>query len=291
MSRFPRRHVRRSVLALTAIVLAAGAWLRAQRTTRGEDRVMEIRAYTLKPGVRDDFHRRFIQESLPLLQRAHVDVVAYGPSVHDDVSYFLVRSFASLAERTRSEDAFYGSREWTDGPRAAVMAAIDTYSTVVVTISAEALRRFRQAGGTTRGAEEAFMSNANQVQERSTTTTVSHSSDIATLLALNDDYIRAVQDSDPRRFRELLADDFLCSQANGSQIDRDQFLAQVAAPAAISELQAHDVNVRVMGDFALVHARTTFRTPDGRTGQSRYTDTWARRDGRWVAIAAQITRY
>ena len=127
---------------------------------------------------------------------------------------------------------------------------------------------------------------------RSTTTnSVIHSADVATLLALNDDYIRAVQNSDARRFRELLADDFLCSQSNGSQIDREQFLAQIAAPAEISELQAHDVDVRVLGDFALVHARTTFRTADGRAGQSRYTDTWARRNGRWVAIAAQITRY
>jgi hypothetical protein len=116
-------------------------------------------------------------------------------------------------------------------------------------------------------------------------------SDVATLLALNDDYIRALQNSDAARFRELLADDFLCSLSNGSQVDRDQYLAQVAAPAEISDLQAHDVKVRVMGNFALVHARTTFRMADGASGRSRYTDTWVRRNGRWVAVAAHITRY
>ena len=138
-----------------------------------------------------------------------------------------------------------------------------------------------------------FMPNTPPSEQKSATATnaVSRSSDVATLLALNDDYIRAVQACDARRFRELLGDDFLCSLSNGSQIDRGQFLAHLAAPAEISELQVHDVKVRVMGDFALVHARTTFRLPDGREGQSRYTDTWARRDGRWVAIAAQITRY
>jgi uncharacterized protein (TIGR02246 family) len=120
---------------------------------------------------------------------------------------------------------------------------------------------------------------------------VATASDVSTLLALNDAYIRAVQTSDVQRFREILADDFLCSLSDGSHIDRDAFLKQTAAPATISNLQAHDVNVRVMGDFALIHARTTFTTADGRAGASRYTDTWARRDGRWVAIAAHVTRY
>jgi ketosteroid isomerase-like protein len=115
-------------------------------------------------------------------------------------------------------------------------------------------------------------------------------SDVRTLLALNEDYIRSVECSDVQRFREMLADDFMCSLPDGTHIDRDAFLKHVAAPAGISGLQAHDVNVRVMGDFALVHARTTF-TRDGRPGASRYTDAWARRDGRWIAVAAHVTRY
>jgi ketosteroid isomerase-like protein len=114
--------------------------------------------------------------------------------------------------------------------------------------------------------------------------------DVTTLLALNEDYIRSVQIANVQRFRELLADDFMCSLPDGSHLDRDAFLKHVAAPAEISDLQAHDVQVRVMGDFALIHARTTFNRA-GRQGASRYTDAWARRDGRWVAIAAQVTRY
>ena len=118
---------------------------------------------------------------------------------------------------------------------------------------------------------------------------MTRASDIATLLALNDDYIRSVQTSDVRRFAEILADDFLCSLPDGTQIDRAAFLERTAAPPAISNLQVHDVNVRVFGDFALVHARTTFTT-NGRPGAGRYTDAWARRNGRWVAIAAHVTR-
>ena len=114
--------------------------------------------------------------------------------------------------------------------------------------------------------------------------------DLDILLELNRDYIRSVQNSDVQRFKEILADDFLCSLPDGSLIDRDRFLERTAQPAQIQNLEAHDVNVRLMGDFAIVHARTTFITLDGRPGSGRYTDIWARRNGRWVAVAAQFSR-
>ena len=110
------------------------------------------------------------------------------------------------------------------------------------------------------------------------------------LLALNGDYIRSVQNSDVRRFDEILADDFRCSNPDGSLVDREGFLAQTARPVTISNLQADDVNVRILGDFAIIHARTTYACEDGRPGSGRYTDVWARRHGTWVAISAHVTR-
>ena len=115
-------------------------------------------------------------------------------------------------------------------------------------------------------------------------------SDVKTLTALNEDYIHSVQHSDVKRFDEILADDFLCSNPDGSLIDRAQFLRQTAAPVKISSLKAHDVNVRVMGDFAIIHARTTYTLADGREGKGRYTDVWARRSGKWLAVSAHVTR-
>jgi ketosteroid isomerase-like protein len=115
-------------------------------------------------------------------------------------------------------------------------------------------------------------------------------SDLDALRALNEDYIHSVQHSDVKRFDEILSDDFLCSNPDGSLIDRAQFLRQTAAPVTISNLKAHDVNVRLMGDFAIIHARTTYKLADGREGKGRYTDVWARRGGRWVAVSAHVTR-
>jgi ketosteroid isomerase-like protein len=114
--------------------------------------------------------------------------------------------------------------------------------------------------------------------------------DRATLLELNRDYIRSVQTSDVERFKEILSDDFLCSLPDGSLIDRDGFLEQTARPVTISHLEAHDVNVRIMGNVAIIHARTTYTLADGRPGSGRYTDVWARRNGRWLAVSAHVTR-
>ena len=121
-------------------------------------------------------------------------------------------------------------------------------------------------------------------------TNVASKSDLDTLLDLNRDYIRSVQTSDVHRFEEILAEDFLCTHADGSLADRGTFLKQTALPVKISNLAAHDVNVRIMGDVAIIHSRTSYTGPDGRPGAGRYTDIWARRQGRWVAVAAHVTR-
>jgi ketosteroid isomerase-like protein len=231
------------------------------------DRVLEIRSYTLRSGTRDDFHRRFVREVLPLLQRWSVDVVAFGPSLHDGDSYFLMRVFPSLAGRERSEEAFYASPDWRDGPRAVVLAAIETYTTAVIRVDETTLGGLR-----------------NTMPNQATP------SDLDVLVRLNEDYIESVKKSDVGRFREILADDFLCTLPDGTIVDREQFLANTARPYALGSLQAHDVNVRLMGDFAILHARTTFTLPDGTHGSGRYTDVWARRKGQWLAVAAHVTR-
>jgi ketosteroid isomerase-like protein len=114
--------------------------------------------------------------------------------------------------------------------------------------------------------------------------------DLETLRDLNEDYIRSVQTADVRRFDEILADDFLCSNPDGTLVDRSAFLKQTALPVTISGLAAYDVIIRLMGDFAIIHARTSFTKADGQLGAGRYTDVWARRDGRWLAVSAHVTR-
>ena len=73
--------------------------------------------------------------------------------------------------------------------------------------------------------------------------------DLAELTGLNRDYVNSVQHSDVRRFDEILAADFYCSNPDKSLVDRAGFLEQTAVPVTIRNLEAHDVKIRLMGDF------------------------------------------
>jgi hypothetical protein len=107
---------------------------------------LEIRSYNLRPGSRDAFHRLFVDESLPMLHRWKVDVVAYGPSAHDEDSWYLMRAYGSLADRDASQDAFYSSDEWLSGPREELLSYIESYATVVLELDGASVDGLRGAG-------------------------------------------------------------------------------------------------------------------------------------------------
>ncbi|MGQ0654694.1 MAG: nuclear transport factor 2 family protein [Betaproteobacteria bacterium] len=107
---------------------------------------------------------------------------------------------------------------------------------------------------------------------------------------LNRGYVRSVEERDAAWFDQHLAADFMNSNPDGSLVDRAAFLGQVAGGPGVSGIRAHDVIVRVIGDLAIIHARTSYRTPSGRAGTGRYTDIWSRRAAGWVCVAAQVTR-
>lgn len=94
--------------------------------------VIEIRTYKLVPGTGAEFHRIFVEESLPMLQRWGVEVVAFGLSLDDEDSFCLIRAYPSPEELQRSQDAFYGSVEWRNGPREAIVSRIESSNSVVL---------------------------------------------------------------------------------------------------------------------------------------------------------------
>ena len=114
--------------------------------------------------------------------------------------------------------------------------------------------------------------------------------DLEALRALNRDYIVSVQNGDVIRFDEILDDEFYCSNPDGSLVDREEFLVQTSQPVTIRHLRAHDVLIRLFGDMAIIHGRTTYNLADGSHGSGRYTDVWARCEGNWKAVSAHVTR-
>ena len=115
-------------------------------------------------------------------------------------------------------------------------------------------------------------------------------SDLDELTSLNRDYVASVQNSDVKRFDEILAADFYCSNPDKSLVDRAGFLQQTAMPVTIKGLVATDVEIRIMGDFAIIHGATSYTTVDGKQAAGRYTDCWAKQNGRWLAVSAHVSR-
>ena len=111
----------------------------------GARRFVEIRSYELKPDTAARFDRLVEGESVPMLRHHGIDVVAFGPSLHDEDAYYLMRSYASLENLERSEAAFYGSEEWRLGPRDAILACIDRYVSIVVELDDVAIDGLRMA--------------------------------------------------------------------------------------------------------------------------------------------------
>lgn len=114
--------------------------------------------------------------------------------------------------------------------------------------------------------------------------------DLAALTELNKDYVRAVLQSDVRRFEQILAPDFRNTNPDGTIVDRAGFLAQVGRPSNLQSLTAEAVEIRIFDSVAIIHARTVYTTSDGRPGSGRYTDIWHKRNGQWLAVAAHVTR-
>ncbi len=117
-----------------------------------------------------------------------------------------------------------------------------------------------------------------------------NANDLETLHDLNRNYVRSAETSDVRWYDEHLAEDFLSSNPDGSLVDRAGFLARMARPYPGSHLEAVDVRIRMIGEVAIIHAGFRDTKPDGQVGAGRYTDIWARRQGRWLCVAAHFTR-
>jgi ketosteroid isomerase-like protein len=121
-------------------------------------------------------------------------------------------------------------------------------------------------------------------------TTTATTSDQAVLEELNRHYIRSVSEADVAWFDAHLSADFVNSNPDCSLLDRAAFLAQIGRGSTVKSLGIEDVLIRVLGDVALIHARTTYTKADGQPGAGRYTDVWARRGDRWLCVAANVTR-
>ena len=110
-------------------------------------RIVEIRTYRLHPGGGPAYERLFKEVATPMLARRGIDVVAFGQSKGDADGYYLIRAFDDLDHRTDSEDAFYGSAEWREGPRESILALIESYTDLVLELDEPTIDGLRRTNG------------------------------------------------------------------------------------------------------------------------------------------------
>lgn len=113
--------------------------------------ILEIRTYRLTDGSAEEFVDVMRSRAMPLLAEHGIRVVGCGRSIDNDgesqPDAYLIRAFGSLAERSRQEDAFYGSEAWTAGPREDVVSRINSFHTVVLDVPEVAIRSLATALG------------------------------------------------------------------------------------------------------------------------------------------------
>lgn len=116
------------------------------------------------------------------------------------------------------------------------------------------------------------------------------SEDRKMLEKLNHEYVKSVQDKDVTWFDANLSADFMNTASDGSLADRATFLGQIAKGTGVSKIAEENVQIRILGDTAIIHAATSFTTDSGADGRGRYTDIWQKQNGRWLCIAAHVSR-
>jgi ketosteroid isomerase-like protein len=117
------------------------------------------------------------------------------------------------------------------------------------------------------------------------------SADLETLRELNRNYVRSAAEGDVRWYADNLAADYMATNPDGSFVDRAGFLARMATPHPKMDYEAVEVKIRILGEVALIHSGFLDHRADGTTSRGRYTDIWARRQGRWLCVCAHFVRY
>ena len=108
------------------------------------------------------------------------------------------------------------------------------------------------------------------------------------------EWLAALEREDVPVIERIVAEDYVTTAADGNVLTRAQDLAALkAGDVKFEKAGIEEMRVRVFGDSAVTTGIAFFvGTAGGRRfeGRERFTDTWVKRDGRWVAVASHNTR-
>jgi ketosteroid isomerase-like protein len=123
----------------------------------------------------------------------------------------------------------------------------------------------------------------------------------AEITKLENDWAASVQRHDAAAVRKILADDVIMTYPDGSTGSKASELSDIEAGAmTVDSWQLFDTKVTVLGaDAAVITGRSVLKNAKYKdqsakkaldiSGEYRFTDVYAKRNGQWLAVASQTT--
>ena len=116
----------------------------------------------------------------------------------------------------------------------------------------------------------------------------------ATLLQIERDWDNAAIKGDTAALDRILAADCVFTNFEGQIETKAQRLAAVkSGERKLESATLSEMKVRILGDVAIVHGLSTVKSSlkgKDTSGRYRWTDVFAKRGGRWQAVATQSTK-
>jgi len=130
-----------------------------------------------------------------------------------------------------------------------------------------------------------------QMMDKSST----NDSDKATLSILNAKFIKNFITQDTISHNQIVHKDFVCIESSGAIVQRKEYMKGWATgykDSGYSTFNMTDEFIRIFGNAALIRSRTVYtKLKDGAVinGETIYTDTYVKENGKWQCVQAQIT--
>jgi ketosteroid isomerase-like protein len=113
------------------------------------------------------------------------------------------------------------------------------------------------------------------------------------LITVENAWKQAVVNRDAASLQRLYADEYLSMDQEGMVWDKAQDIAiDTTGGSRLASYNLEDLKVRLYGNVAVVTGSNTSEGTfhgSAAEGQSRFTDVFVKRDGRWQCVTTQVT--
>jgi len=93
--------------------------------------IVEVRTYTVKPGLRDKFIEFFETKVGPAQQRMEIPIMGPFLDLENPDVFVWLRTFSDMPERDRLKNDFYEGWEWKGGLEAEAMGMLESFKAII----------------------------------------------------------------------------------------------------------------------------------------------------------------